>query len=331
LKIQRFIAYSIMICYFVFGGINMDWNRILKGLARIAGIKIWIASLVPMFAASAMAYAETGRFELKWGLLSLAGILLIETGKHCFNDIVDYKSGVDLSIEPDKVTPFSGGKKVLTENLLTLKEAKYIGIITLSLAAAIGLAIAYFHHPGVLIFGVLGTLLACAYSLPPFSLCYRGFGELAVGITYGPLVFLGMYLVMADQIDLLPILVSIPIGILITNVLWINQYPDYEADKRNGKRNWVVRLGKKKGLMVYAVNFIAAYTAFILISAYTRNMLWMLCLNSIPFALTAWKVARAHYDNIGKLVRANQATVNIYQLTGLSVIATVIITALKIY
>lgn len=304
----------------------MDWNRILKGLARIAGIKIWIASLVPLFAASAMAYAETGRFQLKWGALSLAGILLIETGKHCFNDIVDYQSGVDLSIEPDKVTPFSGGKKVLTEHLLTLTEAKYIGIITLSLAAAIGLVIAYFHQPGVLIIGVLGTLIACAYSLPPCSLCYRGLGELAVGITYGPLVFLGMYLVMAGRIDLLPILVSIPIGILITNVLWINQYPDYEADKKNGKKNWVVRLGKKKGLFVYAINFIAAYTAFILIAVYTRNIIWMLCLISIPLAVAAWKTARAHYNNIGKMIRANQATVNIYQLTGLSVIITVIIT-----
>ncbi|MDF2999943.1 MAG: 1,4-dihydroxy-2-naphthoate octaprenyltransferase [Bacillota bacterium] len=306
----------------------MEWKRILKGLGRIAGIRIWIASLVPMLAATAMAYAETNRFELKWGLLSLLGIMLIETGKHCLNDIVDYKSGVDLSIEPDKVTPFSGGKKVLTEGLLTLKEAKYIGIITLSLASAIGLFIAYFHEPGVLAIGLLGTLLACAYSLPPFSLCYRGLGELTVGITYGPLIFLGMYLVMAGKLDLLPALVSIPIGILIANVLWINQYPDYEADKKNNKRNWVVRLGKEKGLRVYSINFIAAYAAFLLISVYTGNLLWILGLSSLPMAVKACRIASVHYNHIGTLVRANQATVNIYQLAGLSVVIAVMITDL---
>ncbi len=304
----------------------MDWKRIVKGITKIAGIKIWIASLVPMIVAAIMAYTKTNHLDLKWFVLSVVGVLLIETGKHCFNDIVDYQSGVDLSIEQDKITPFSGGKKVLTENILTIKEAKYIGIFTVLAATAIGLYIAQFREPKILIIGILGIFSACAYSLPPFSLCYRSMGELAVGITYGPLVLCGMYLVMTGTLDLLPLMVSIPLGILITNVLWINQYPDYEADEKNNKINGLVRLGKEKGLGIYYLNFAAAYAAFLMIFFITGNALWILCLATIPLALKSCKIAGRNYNNIAVLVKANQMTVNIYQLTGLTIALTVLIT-----
>lgn len=314
-----------MVRYHVFGGINMEFRRIMKGMTRIAGIKIWIASLVPLIVGAVLAYAATAKFELQWFALAVIGILLIETGKHCFNDIVDYGSGVDRSIEPDKVTPFSGGKKVLTENLLTPKEAKHIGIITTTAAAIIGIYIAYFHEPRILIIGLSGVFIACAYSLPPFSFCYRGLGELFVFITYGPLILLGMYVVMTGRIDILPVLVSIPIGFLIANVLWINQYPDYEADKMNNKKNWVVRLGKQKSLYVYSALYIASYAAFLLIAVYTRNPWWIICFTGVPLALKSYKIAKIHYENIPELVKANKATVDIYQLTGFSIIITVII------
>ncbi len=308
----------------------MEWKRIIKGIAKIAGIRIWAASLVPMLVATIMAYAETSDFELKWWALSITGVLLIETGKHCFNDIVDFKSGVDLSLEPDKVTPFSGGKKVLTEKLLTIQEAKFIGILTIIAAAAIGLYIAQFREPKILIIGMLGIFLACAYSLPPFSLCYRSLGELAVGITYGPLILSGMYLVMTGSLDLLPLLVSVPLGILITNVLWINQYPDYEADKKNNKNNWLVRLGKEKGLGIYYMNYAAAYTVFLLISIFTENPLWIICLSTVPLAFKSCNIARKNYDNIAAFTQANKLTINIYQLTGLIIILTVVISDFSI-
>ena len=254
------------------------------------------------------------------------GVLLIETGKHCVNDIVDYESGVDLSIEPDKVTPFSGGKKVLTENLLTVKEAKLIGKITLATAAIIGVYIAIYREPAIWTIGVTGVFLAVAYSLPPFAFCYRGLGEITVGVTYGPLIFLGMYVVMTGHIDTIAILTSLPIGLLVTNILWINQYPDYEADKMNGKRNWVVRLGKKKGLVVYGSIYALFYLFFIAMTLATKNYYWLISLISIPMAYKSYRIAAENYNNIPKLVKANQLTSQMYLVMGITMIVTFILT-----
>ncbi|NLP29797.1 MAG: prenyltransferase, partial [Clostridiales bacterium] len=267
-----------------------------------------------------------GVFSFKWWLLSIVSIMLIETGKHCFNDVVDYESGVDLSIEPDKVTPYSGGKKVLTENLLSVKEAKIIGKITLAIAAVIGIYIAVVREPLIWPIGILGVFFAISYSVPPFSFCYRGLGEIVIGITYGPLIFVGMYLVMAGSIDSIAVLASIPLGILVTNIIWINQYPDYEADKMHGKRNWVVRLGKEKGLVVYKILYIMIYLSFIIIAVTTRNYYWLINLVTIPMAIRSYRIAQEHYNNIQNLIKANELTLKMYVVMGITMIVTFILT-----
>lgn len=304
----------------------MEIGRILKGIMRIGGIRICTASLVPMMVATVLAYCKHGVFSFKWWLLSIVSIMLIETGKHCFNDVVDYESGVDLSIEPDKVTPYSGGKKGLTENLLSVKEAKIIGKITLAIAAVIGIYIAVVREPLIWPIGILGVFFAISYSVPPFSFCYRGLGEIVIGITYGPLIFVGMYLVMAGSIDSIAVLASIPLGILVTNIIWINQYPDYEADKMHGKRNWVVRLGKEKGLVVYKILYIMIYLSFIIIAVTTRNYYWLINLVTIPMAIRSYRIAQEHYNNIQNLIKANELTLKMYVVMGITMIVTFILT-----
>ena len=74
------------------------------------------------------------------------------------------------------------------------------------------------------------------------KLAYRGLGEFAVGFTFGPLITLGIYLVMSGRFDFKVMIVGLPLGFLIANVLWINQYPDYEADMKGNKK-----LGSKAG------------------------------------------------------------------------------------
>ena len=304
----------------------MEIRRILKGIMRIGGIRICTASLVPMIVATVLAYSKYGVFSFKWWILSIVSIMLIETGKHCFNDVVDYVSGVDLSIEPDKVTPYSGGKKVLTENLLSVKEAKVIGTITIAIAAAIGIYIAVVREPLVWPIGIIGVFFAISYSVPPFKFCYRGLGEIVIGITYGPLIFLGMYVVMAGTIDLIAVLASIPIGILVTNIIWINQYPDYEADKMHWKKNWVVRLGKQRGLVVYKILYVLIFLSFIVISVTTRNYYWLISLVTIPMAIKSYQIAVKYYNDIQRLIKANELTLKMYVVMGITMMGTFILT-----
>lgn len=295
-------------------------ERIYEGFWQLADPKIWIASTVPMVTGGALAYGNTGKFSFYWFLISLIGVYLIEIGKNAVNEFVDYKSGVDRFVTPDKRTPFSGGKKTIVDGKLTVKETKIISVLTFSLAVIIGLYVALYREPAVFWIGLLGVFFSVFYSLPPFQFNYKGLGEFAVGFTFGPLILSGIYMVMTHTLDVSVVIVSLPIGFLIANVLWINQFPDYEADKKGGKMNWVVRLGKKNSTKVYAMLFAATYASFILISILYKNPIWLLGFVGLPTAVKAVEISKKYYDNIPNLVQANAKTVQIYQITGITML-----------
>ena len=303
-----------------------ELKRLWRGFWQLADPKIWIASTVPMLVGASLSYSVTGRFDFPWFILSLMGICLIEIGKNSINEYIDYRSGVDRNIAPENRTPFSGGKKTIVQGKLTLKEVMYISLGTFALACGVGLLIMTFKEPRVLWVGLLGILISIFYSVPPMKLAYRGLGEFAVGFTFGPLITLGIYLVMSGRFDFKVMIVGLPLGFLIANVLWINQYPDYEADMKGNKKNWVVRLGKEKGILIYGLLFILAYASFILVAALYRNLVWLIGWASIPMALRSVKIARKEFNNIPQLIKANASTIGIYQITGLVMIIASLLT-----
>ncbi|ADL08463.1 prenyltransferase [Thermosediminibacter oceani] len=300
--------------------INENRIRLWRGFWQLADPKIWVASTVPMAVAAALAYSLEGTFNLYWFLWSLVGVYLIEIGKNAVNEFVDFESGVDTSITPDKRTPFSGGKKVIVDGILTLSEVKVIAAVTMILAGLVGLYVVFAREPEVLWIGIAGYAISIFYSLPPVKLCYRGFGELAVGLTFGPLVLCGTYLVQTYKISTEAVLCSLILGLLIANVLWINQFPDYEADMMGQKKNWVVRMGKKKATSVFAALFTAAFALSAILAFIAGNPFFLLPLCVFPLARRAVDVARRYYDDIPRLIEANAKTVQVYQLTGLTLI-----------
>lgn len=292
-------------------------STIQKGFWQLADPKIWVASTVPMVLGVVLSWASGRGFDLFWMVASFVGVYLIEIGKNAINEVVDYMSGADIYVDKEHRNPFSGGKKTIVDGLLDVKQAAVIAIVTMFLAACIGLLIVFFKEPLVIYIGIAGFILAIIYSLPPFKLCYRGLGEFTVGLVFGPLVLNGMYVVMAGQFELLPVLVSIPVGLLIANVLWINQFPDYEADARANKRNWVVRLGKQKSVKVYAIIFALTYIFIGIIALYANNPIWLIGLLSVPLAVKAVKNCKQNFNNIPELLKSNQTTVQIYMLNGI--------------
>lgn len=273
-----------------------------------------------MLVGASLAYGRRGKFNFPWFIISLMGIYLIEIGKNASNEYIDYKTGVDINIAPENRTPFSGGKKTIVQGKLSLGEVMYIALGTFSLACGIGLLIVLFKEPRVLWIGLLGIFFSIFYSVPPFRFAYNGLGEFAVGFTFGPLITLGSYLVMSGALDFRVMVVGLPLGFFIANVLWINQYPDYEADRQGNKKNWLVRLGKEKGLKIYVLLFVLAYASFILTSILYRNAIWLTGFISLPLAYKSIKTAKKEFDNIQKLIKANAYTVVIYQISGLIMI-----------
>ncbi|MDW7740255.1 MAG: prenyltransferase [Bacillota bacterium] len=303
-------------------------KRFWQGFWQIADPKIWIASTIPMAVGAALAYAYLGSFSWGWFLIGAVAIYLIEIGKNAFNEYVDYLSGVDRFVTPDKRTPFSGGKKTIIDGKLSLKENLVIGMVTILLGCILGIYIVLAREFAVIWVGLAGVFFALSYSLPPFKFAYRGIGEMVVGLTFGPLITTGTFLVQAHTITPLVILASLPIGFLIANVLWINQYPDYEADLKGGKLNGLVRLGKEKGVNIFVLLFGLAYLSFILLAVISRNPFWLLSLLSLPVSIKAIRVARQHYNNIPVLTEANAKTIQIYQITGLTMVAAALLSLL---
>ena len=130
-----------------------------------------------------------GYFNLVYGILTLIGIVCIHASVNVLNDYFDFKSGIDTATTP---TPFSGGSRVLPENLLTPKSVLIGGIILLAIGSLIGLYFLYiFNFPPLLIALIsIAIITSVAYS-PVLSKI--GLGEIFVFLNFGPLLFTGIY------------------------------------------------------------------------------------------------------------------------------------------
>ena len=222
-----------------------------QGFWRLADPKISLASFASMFL-GACAAAATNPLHFGWLAVTVLGVFAIEIAKNASGEIFDWNSGNDQAVQEEDRSPFSGGKRVLIDNLLTKNQTVGIALTCYLLGSLAGLSIALSREPRVLWLGVAGVALAFFYHAPPFKLSYRGLGELAVAIAYGPVICVGTYLVQRGAISAEVTLVSTLLGILIGAFLLINEFPDYRADQTADKGTIVVRLGRKTASRVFA-------------------------------------------------------------------------------
>src|SRR5512138_2348268 len=204
-------------------------SSIGRGVWRVADPKITLASVASMLIATGAA-VWSGPIAWGWLALTVIGIFCVEAAKNASGEIFDWDSGADQGVRDDERSPFSGGKRVIVDGLLTRRDTALVAAAFYTAAAAIGLAIVIAAEPLVLYLGVAGIALAFFYHSPPLRLAYRGLGELAVALSYGPIIAVGTYVVQRHTIDAAVVLPSIPLGIAIGAFLWINEFPDARAD-----------------------------------------------------------------------------------------------------
>jgi 1,4-dihydroxy-2-naphthoate polyprenyltransferase len=256
------------------------------GLWRLADPKISLASMASIALGTAAA-AHDGTLAWGWLVRTMGGIFFIEVAKNASGELFDFDSGTDLAVAPEDRSPFSGGKRVLVDALLTRRQTILIAAVAYALGAAAGLVIAVAREPRVLWIGVVGMALAYFYHSPPFRLSYRGLGEPAVALCYGPLVCAGTYLVQRGRISPDVVLLSLPLGVLIAAFLWINEFPDYEADRVAGKRTLVVRLGRPRAARAFAAIVATAIGVLALLPLIGLPPGVLLGLVAMPFGIAA--------------------------------------------
>ena len=248
-----------------------------------------------------------GYFNLVYGILTLIGIVCIHASVNVLNDYFDFKSGIDTATTP---TPFSGGSRVLPENLLTPRSVLIGGIILLAIGSLIGLYFLYiFNFPPLLIALIsIAIITSVAYS-PVLSKI--GVGEVFVFLNFGPLLFTGVYYIQSGGlISTEAMVVGSIVGLMTTGILYINQFPDTDADKSKGRFHLVARLGKKRAAGIYKYIVNASYVIIILgIVTFTIPPTTIIALITIPKFRVANAILQKEYEKIMELIPAMGNTV----------------------
>ena len=232
-----------------------DWHLIkmkLKNWVMAFRTPFLTASIVPILLGTAIAWSTTG--TLYWGffLLTLLAGLLIHLGTNVINDYSDHRSGND-EVNREFVRPFSGGSRVIQLGLLTPLEVLAGGLFFFFLSAAIGFYLASERGPLILLLGAIGRISGMFYAGGFFNWVKRGIGELLVGLNFGILMALGASYVQTQSFSWIPVIAAIPVSLLIAAVLYINEFPDYTADKQVRKNTLVVRLGRERAVILYVL------------------------------------------------------------------------------
>jgi 1,4-dihydroxy-2-naphthoate octaprenyltransferase len=297
------------------------------GVWRVADPKITLASVSSMIIGAACA-AWQGPVAWGWLALTVIGIFCVEAAKNASGEIFDWDSGADQGVRDDERSPFSGGKHVLLDRLLTRGETALVAGVFYAVAVAVGLAIVLFREHGVLYLGMLGVGLAFFYHAPPFKLAYRGFGELAVAIAYGPVIAAGTYLVQRGTIDAPVLWASIPFAIACGAFLWINEFPDARADAAAGKRTLVVRLGRARAARVFPAIMLAAYAGVLALPLVGLPLTVWLGLAGAPHAALAARRLLRHPETTKEIVPAQAWTLLSFVLMAAGIGAGFVLAAL---
>ncbi len=228
------------------------------GVWRLIDPKVTLASVSSMLLATALAAVE-GPIAWDWLVVTALGVLSIEAAKNASGEIFDWESGADQAVADEGRSPFSGGKRVLIDGLLTRQQLLSFASIAYGLGAATAVLIMLFREPLAAAPALAGIVLAYIYHAPPLKLAYRGLGEAAVALVYGPLICAGTYVVQRGGFPAHVILAAIPLGVAIAAFLLINEFPDRRADAAAGKRTLVVWMGPQRAARFFTALVAIAY------------------------------------------------------------------------
>jgi 1,4-dihydroxy-2-naphthoate octaprenyltransferase len=215
--------------------------------------KTLAAAAAPAVVGSAVALAE-GIFRPGPAAAALAGALLLQVGSNLANDVFDFHRGADAG---ERMGPL----RITQAGLRSPAQVKAAMAVVFGLAALIGLYLAQTGGWPILIVGLLSILAAVAYTGGPFPLGYHGLGDLFVFIFFGLVAVCGTYYVQAGRVSVLAWWSAVPVGLLATAILVVNNLRDIESDRAAGKRTLAVRLGPQGARAEY---LLLVRTAFLL-------------------------------------------------------------------
>jgi 1,4-dihydroxy-2-naphthoate polyprenyltransferase len=276
------------------------------------------AALAPVFVGSAAAWhalqegvevvysrdsvggvAEAGVFVVStatelfswWAFAAaLIGALFIQIGTNLANDYSDAKRGADTE---DRLGPV----RVTASGLAAPRRVLHATWAAFAVAAGAGLYLTIEVGPEILAIGIVSIAAGVLYTGGPRPYGYEGLGEVFVFVFFGLVAVNGSYYVQLEQVDLAPLLLSIPIGLLSAAILVVNNIRDIETDRRADKRTLAVRLGRERTRTLYTTMIALAY--LLLPTVLLAGDEWapaLVGLASAPLAIRPLRAVRTRTD-----------------------------------
>ena len=280
------------------------WFRQVRGPFLILSVVLTLIGIATAF--------WHGFGHLGHSLLLLVGVVCAHAAVNLFNEISDFKSAID---EHTVRTPFSGGSGMLPSGQTTVTRVTWAAYLALSAAGFIGLYFCLTRGWPILFFMICGGVAARFYTS---HLAKWMIGELVSGLTLGSFVIIGTHYALSGFMTLDIIYISIVPGILTALLLFLNEFPDMEADRRGGRRHLVIFFGTKKSAGIYAA---AVLLLFALIAAgpFVENIPYtvLIALAILPLGIFATADVFKYHDNPPRLIRAQGLNVAMVILTDL--------------
>ena len=258
------------------------------------------AGLLPYLLGAAWAFAMAGTFDAALFWSGFGGVVLSVIGVEAFNEYFDARMGTDRVFNPDDLPPIA-------------QAVFWIGSVAFAAALAVGIYLAVRVGWPVLAFAIVGGLAAIFYEAPPIRWSYRGLGELMIALSYGPWMVLGSYYLHTRELSWSVAAASLVPATFIMALAVVNAIPDFHQDRLVGKRNLVVRAGRRNAVGLYlglALAGLAVTITGALAGAFPLTALSALL--AVPLVVASARCAMRHYEAPRHFLPAMRAMVLAY-------------------
>jgi 1,4-dihydroxy-2-naphthoate octaprenyltransferase len=279
-------------------------ETVVQRLLRVASLVRYrfflYAGLLPYLLGAAWARAIERTFDAPVFWSGLAGVVLAVVGVEAFNEYFDSRMGTDRVFNPDDLPPMSDA-------------VMWLGVAAFAGALAVGVYLAVRGGWPILAFALLGGAAAIFYVAPPIRWAYRGLGETVIALSYGPWMVLGSLYLHTHSWSWAALAASLVPGFLIMALAVVNAIPDFHQDRLVGKRNLVVRLGRRRAVTLYvglAGAALGVVAAGVVAGFFPAGCLAALL--ALPLLVASWRRAQSTFENPRQFVPAIRSIVRCY-------------------
>jgi 1,4-dihydroxy-2-naphthoate polyprenyltransferase len=270
------------------------------------------AAVVPVLVGSAIAIHEHRASALIF-VIVLGTALLIQIGTNLTNDLFDFQKGADTGAR-------LGPVRVVQAGLLSERQVAAGSVVSFAMAMLLGLYLVKVGGWPIVAIGIAAVSSGIAYTAGPWPLGYHGLGDVFVFVFFGVVAVVGTFYLQAGRVSGSAVLASIPVAMLVTAILVVNNLRDVDTDRKAGKRTLAVRMGPNATRIQYSILVLGAY----LIAA----ALWLVGANSM-WAMLPWLTLPLGIRLVREVWRSEGAPLNLAlrQTAGLHLVFGVLLAA----